>query len=88
MRRLGSFRIKPGSRLLLRTARLRFLCSFVDSCDLSASKFSMFCPSFHCRRGSRPTVGVGLVICWPLGLGFLFFIFVFSHFDLLFLFPF
>ena len=35
MRRLGSFRIKPGSRLLLRTAGLRFLgrfCGFLRFC--------------------------------------------------------
>jgi hypothetical protein len=52
MRRLGSFRIKPRSRLLLRTAGLRFLDRFMDSCDLAAS--------FHCRRWSRPTIGMGL----------------------------
>jgi hypothetical protein len=48
MRRLGSFRIKPGSRLLLRTAGLRFLGRFVDSRDFAASKLSMFCPSSLC----------------------------------------
>jgi hypothetical protein len=84
MRRLGSFRIKPRSRLLFRTVGLRFLGKFMDSCDLATS--------FHCRRWSRPTVGMGLArptaglgldslptwvwwICWLLGLGFFFFFF-------------
>lgn len=42
MRRLRSFRIKPGSRLLLRMAGLRFLARCVDSRGFAASKISMF----------------------------------------------
>jgi hypothetical protein len=42
MRRLRSFRIKPGSRLLLRMAGLRCFARCVDSRGFAASKISMF----------------------------------------------
>lgn len=55
MRRLRSFRIKPGSRLLLRMAGLRFLARCVDSRGFAASKFSIFGTSWLCLSCFGPS---------------------------------